>query len=282
MSTKYFIPLFIITLLVGMSCTHETVTTRDELFTPPSYKYKPRLLYPKVAQEQAFTGSLKFVVRISRTGVVENVTAVTLSGNEALDSAAYQYCRDVVFYPAQRGGVAIPSRIEIPFTFGMSSPSWDGNSYVREVMFLIAQVNRLDPAGKNQVRREILKKHKEFVQNMADALNFNSYVEHVVLPATADEWKKDWDSWPLSFLLFHDFIQRFPEYDSLASVKQQLVAALGDDVRYIERTRASSARDREQKAAILEKIRTFLGVHYPAINLDDLGTGREYSTRYTL
>lgn len=258
--------LFIILIILGMGC-RRIEKNEEQSFVPPSVIKQPRLFYPKIAQEKAIWGSTKLILSITKTGEVENVYVVKSSGHDILDSAAIEYCKSLVFNPALRNGKPVNSRIEWVMKFNITDQNWKVESYLQELAELFKRVQYYESTDRIEIEDEILKKHNEFIQNYGDALNFNIILKQVILPEISREWQNDWDGWPLSFLLYHDFIKRFQDYDSLPKVKTLLINSLKLDIQYIKNTPATDMRSQQEKDKILNKIKIFVANNYPDIIL---------------
>lgn len=264
---RYIYPAAAMLLFFSLSCGYNMV---NENYTPPVQKNHPRLLYPKIAQERSFSGDIKAVVLISKTGSVDKVDIIEPSGHDVLDNSAINYCKSLVYAPAKRNGVAVPARVILSLKFNFSNPDWNVKEYISEVTDLYEKIENLEGAEKQEAQREVLLKHNEFIENMQDALNFNASVKEVVSPNTAAEWKQEWNEWPLSFLLYHDFIQRYPNYDSLAEVKAQLKNAVQEDINYITNSIIEEPDAQIQKDNAILKIKRFIELNYPDITLNEL------------
>jgi hypothetical protein len=107
--------------------------------------------------------------------------------------------------------------------------------------------------------------HNEFVSQMQDPLNFNVYVGQVIKSELFTEWNKNWNAWPLSFLLYHDFIKRFPDYDDISTVKILLNNSVKEDLRFINNTNVNGLDEENQKENIILKITGFIANQYPDI-----------------
>ncbi len=266
--------IFLILSFIFVSCGGNSNLTRQD-YTPPSLKDQPRLLYPKSAQENAYTGSAKVIMIISESGTVKKVEIKESSGSGVLDSAALGYCKNLVFNPALRDDKPVYSRMEMTVKFDLTGEAWDAKNYVEAVLDCYRRIGQLNlfitennNAKKNEVENEILNWHNEFVKNMTDVVNFNFYVKQVIRPELSAEWKNYWDTWPLSFLLYHDFIQRFQDYNDLPKVKVQLKNALKEDLQYINNTVVNSSEERTSREILLNKIKTFINVNYPGISFE--------------
>lgn len=266
----------ILLVFICAGCGHK-VEKMEEGFIPPAVLKQPRLLYPKIAQEKAIEGNTTVIISITKTGKVDNVYIIKSSGYKILDSAAVEYCKSIVFSPAKRNGIPVNSRIEWELKFNISDQNWEVDNYLQEIanlyrkILLIGTSNNVEKNYRIEIEREILNKHNEFVQNYGDALNFNFILKQVILPEISKEWQNYWDGWPLSFLLYHDFIKRFQDYDSLPKVRTLLINSLKLDIQYIKNTPAYDIKTQREKDKILNKIKLFISSNYPDIILKELG-----------
>ncbi len=264
---KYIYPVAAMFLFISLSCGYNLV---NDNYTPPVQKNHPRLLYPKIAQERAFSGDIKAVVLVTKEGIVDKVDIIQPSGHDVLDNSAVQYCKSLVYTPAKRNGEAVPSRVMLALKFNLANPNWNVKEYIFDVNDLYSDIEKLEGSERTEAQREVLLKHNEFIMNMQDALNFNAAIKDVIMQNIADEWKEGWNAWPLSFLLYHDFIQRYPDYDSLAVVRAQLKKAAQEDIQYITNSTTENPVAEKQKEDTISKIKRFVEINYPDITLNDL------------
>ena len=73
--------------------------------------------YPVEMWDQGIEGETVLQVRVNEAGEVDSVAVVETSGHEALDSAAAEGARGMVFSPGRRGGRDVPVWIRIPVHF---------------------------------------------------------------------------------------------------------------------------------------------------------------------
>lgn len=113
---------------------------------------------------------------------------------------------------------------------------------------------------------------------MRDALNLNIVLKDVLTPALFENWKDYWNLGPLSFLIYHDFIQRFPQYNDSVEIKNMLQNAFKADVNYIKSSNPANKEMRKEKDDLLNKIREFVKENYPDFSLEEVSirkTGTE-------
>ncbi|MFZ0453949.1 MAG: energy transducer TonB [Ignavibacteriaceae bacterium] len=261
--------LFILSLtLFIMGCGH--YIENSENYTPPSLKSEPRLFYPMEALEKSYSGTPKVIIYISKNGSVERSTILKSSGIGILDSAAVEYSKNFIFNPARINGEPINSRMALEIKFEFSNQKWDANDYVEDITDLYNQIAKASPNDRIAIEKEILKMHDYFISKMRDMFNYNHVIGLVIEPGLYNEWKNDWNSWPLSFLLFQDFIQRFPDFNNLDLIKEELKNSLKSDIQYIKSTHSNSRVTILEKEIILSKIKKFVETKYPDM-INDLG-----------
>jgi len=271
--------LVILLLLFTLACGHNIERNDEQNFIPPTLKNQPRLVYPKDAQEKSYSGSTKLILSITDLGTVGKVFLEKSSGIEMLDKTAIDYCKNLVFVPAKQDDKSVYSRLRWEIQFNISTQDLNKDKYIDEIKNLFSTILNAPTSEKNKLERTVLMKHDDFVNTMTDALNFNAVCEQVILPEVSEEWKNDWNGWPLSFILYHDFLVRFSDYDSLSIVKAKLVNSLKFDIQYIKNTPAINHDVKKDKENILMKIKNFISKHYPDILLDNLGFDEKNDSR---
>lgn len=239
-------------------------------YTYPTVKNKPRLLYPMEAQENNYSGDAKVFMHISETGEVASVGILESSGYKILDDAALEYCKNLEFEPAKLDGKPVNARMVQEVKFNFLDNDFTAVSYISQLGRLYSLEKNVTAERKDEIRGQILRKHDKFLKDMGDVLNFNVVLENVLLSEITEEWKDFWNSWPLSFLVYHDFIKRFPDYDNIEKVKKSLQQSLVSDLRYITSTPLRRNESVEDKQGLIAKIKMFVQKHYPDIPLDNL------------
>jgi len=270
----------IVLMLILTACGHNVERSLNENYTPPSVKEQPKMFYPVVAQENSFSGITKVVVIINKDGTVNRTVVIKSSGHDVLDKAVIEYCKELVFNPALKDGQPVESRIVWEVNFNFLDQKWNDYTYnyLQSVDELFSRVKLARNDERLKIEKEILDEHTAFIEKMNDAINFNKIMEKVILPELAEQWKKDWNSWPLSFLLYEDFIERFPDYDSLAAAKNFLKDAVNFDLGYIQKQSVTNPESRMLKENIISKIKQFILNKYPDIVLD--GTGANAAVNF--
>lgn len=257
-------------MLLILGCGHNVQKSEGQSFVPPTVKVQPRFFYPATAQENSYSGISKIIITISNTGTVEKASIIKSSGYAILDNAALDYCKSIVFNPAVRDGKAVISRVEWDVKFNLAGQKIDPGDYLKKIKDLYKEAALLNGSQKDAVAGEILKCHNNYVQNMRDALNFNVVLKDVLTPALFENWKDYWHIGPLSFLVYYDFIQRFPQYNDSAGINSMIHNALKADINYIKSSNPANREMRKDKEDLLNKIREFVREKYPDFLLEEV------------
>ena len=84
-----------------------------------SYLHNPKPEYPALAKRRQWEGRVLLKVRVLANGTVAAVSVETSSGHELLDESALEAVRQWHFVPAQRGGQAVDSWVNVPINFNL-------------------------------------------------------------------------------------------------------------------------------------------------------------------
>jgi len=269
---KIITPTIIILMLLITSCTHDFEVSEDPNYIPPAIKVQPRLIYPKIAQDNAYSGTIKLYLQISSEGYVEKVNLIKSSGFELLDEVTINYCKRLIFSPGLKDGKPIKSRIQWDMRYDLSDQNETVENFLAEIKELYKQIPSVSDPNKNFIEKEILKKYNKFIGETNDGKYFNKTISQLISRQLTDEWQQHWNSYPLTFLLYQDFIERFKDYSDIAAVKTLLKNSLLQDVQYIKDTQNLDNHSKTNGDFLLGKIRQFVSANYPDINIDEIGT----------
>ena len=272
--------LLILLMFINLSCGYNSNVTGQKNYTMPVQLNHPRLMYPKLAQLNSYTGNAKILFDINKDGKVSNVIIAQSSGSKILDNSAIEYCNNLIFEPAKVNGNPVKVQMSKVVNFLISKMDIFANNYINEINRLYTVLKSCDVRERLSIERKILHTHIDFVREMRDALNFNTYAALVISEKITEEWKDDWGSWPLSFLIFYDFIQRYPDYDSLQYVKHQMFKAAKFDIDYIKNSSESGIKAGLQGKSLISKIKVFMKIHYPDFELNKIQSNGKMDERY--
>ena len=108
------------------------------------------------------------------------------------------------------------------------------------------------------------------IRNIKDVLKLNEYIYSVIKKESQRKWESISKSYPLTFLLYHDFISRFADYDSLYLIKAKMEYAINQDLEYLQSPSNVSSDYRVNRQMLIKKIKAFVQQNYPKMNLNGL------------
>ncbi len=257
----------VLLVLTGCSTVQQSL---DKNITRPILKNDPKLIYPIAAQQKNIEGTVSIMFIISKDGKVGESRLYKSSGNTALDLAAENYCKQLEFIPAKENGIPISSTMKWDVQFNLKDLSLSIRSKIREVKSLYSDVEDSKGKERQNLENEILAIHDNCLKDEKDGLKINEYIYAVVKPSIKKEWESLANNLPLTFLLYHDFIKRFKDYDSLNIVKAKMEMALKQDLQLLNQPYNFTKRDNRNKDVIIQKIKSFFELNYPEINLRNL------------
>jgi TonB family protein len=264
-----YIKILFATLFLVTACSHMQQSLEDGMVLP-ILKEEPKLIYPITAQQNNRLGTSVILIAITEEGKVNQTLVKKSSGWKDLDKAAENYCKDLIFIPAKYNGEPIECSMKLEVKFNLNGADKDIQNKIAEVLELYTDAEQLKGAARLAIQKKILKKHNNIVYTMRDGLKFNEYLYSVVNNNIKDEWKPFTEPYPVSFLLYHDFITRFSDYDSLSIVQSLLEHALKLDLDYINLLSNSESNDYKNSAILIQKIKRFVESNYPQIGMDEL------------
>lgn len=264
---KYQIISLLISLAFLIGCS-STQSYEEIEYTLPVIEHQPRLVYPEEAAGMNYYGVSKIYLNISEQGIVEKVTLLESSGHKVLDDAALDYCKQVEFEPAKKAGEPVSCRMVQKVNFNLINEDFSFKNYVARVKNLYGIEKDASQKERTRIQNEILKKHNEFIHKMSNVVSFNVALEKVVLLETKSDWNLYWDNYPLTFLLYHDFLKRYPNYEGQVTVKNHLSEALESDLEFIDRTKTNSIVEAEAKSDLVSKIKRFVKENYPELHIE--------------
>ncbi|MCB9249998.1 MAG: energy transducer TonB [Ignavibacteriales bacterium] len=227
-------------------------------------------MYPLDAQQENRSGSSVIIFTITKDGDVSQTRLHNSSGYKDLDNAAENFCKNLTFIPAKEHGEAIPSCMRWEVKFDLKDLGRAIKSEIADINDLYVEAEKATGASKLLIEKEILKKHRDILSKVKDGIKLNDYIYGVVQNNIKSEWKDVSDSYPLTFLLFHDFISRFKDYDSLSTIKSLLEYFLKQDIDYLNLQDNFQEKDKASMATLIQKIKSFVEINYPQIKLNDL------------
>ncbi len=231
----------------------------------------PRLLvdikpeYPKEALEQGLEGKVLLYLFLSEAGEVKSVRVSKSSGYKILDSAAVEYGKKLRFSPAMRHGKPLSVILTWEVEYDALTAFFQPKEYVAKIQDYYNLAKQAKGEKLNDILEKILLEHEEYVDfsRKHPLRNYNEFLKKFILPEVYEQWKIFWDDWPLRFVVYHDFIIRFPSSGKTSIAKEKLIELLKEDIERIKFTAKSVSTIDEKKDLFLKNIYQFLNDHFP-------------------
>jgi len=260
---------FIVTaVLLMMGCAHYFENASNSEIILPTIKELPALIYPKTAQQNNYMGKTAVHVLVSKNGTVLGTEIYQSSGYSVLDSAAMDYCERITFNPATVNGIPVNSKTVFSIKFSLSNQESFERAYISKIHELYDELAETSETEKFRIQKEILFKHKEYLGNVPEGSNPNSTVMKVISNDLTEEWEAYKKACPLTFLVYHDFMRRFPEYNDISNVKSELNKAVNNDLKALEKIPIQDFNNLSERDKLSSLIRNYIKINYPDLNIN--------------
>jgi TonB family protein len=179
--------------------------------------------YPLEAYLKGLEGRVVMLVRIEETGDVSDARVAVSSGEGILDSAAQVIASVIRFTPAQLHGQPQVLWLKVPIVFRLDQTdhaSINLKAWRRTAQDLQSAASAGEPEERRVAERKLLDHYVQLAYKMVDsrAVAANRIILEVAAMPVQDTWRDYQQVWPLPFVLFQDFLARYPqsEYAGLA------------------------------------------------------------------
>ena len=240
---------------------------------------KPRLIsvldlnYPEEAEKRGIEGKVGLYLLVDTTGSVLKTRIASSSHSDILDEAAKDYGKNLKFRPAMQAGKPTAAWITMEINYTITRDSiFQMGSYVKEISGILQSVQLMPIKEKNKLLKKMLNLHKNFVeyaleQNEPD---YMPYLRTILLDEVLQEWQPFPDIWPLSFVVYEDFLQRFPQSGLTSLVKKELLSSIEADIEHIEEISPDTIEQAKYKKEFHKKLYNFLQQKYPHLIKNNL------------
>jgi TonB family protein len=219
--------------------------------------------YPREAQELGLKGKVDMLLLVAQQGDVQAVRIQESSGYEILDDAAIDYANVLKFSPAKRRGRPIDVWLTWSVEFKPITTFFQPNLYAEKVVDLIQAAADVSESQRHNILQAMMDEHDEYTAHLSvrSDLNFNESLNKFILPELQLQWEAFWDIWPMRFIVYQDFLARYPASSLATYAREQMHTILIDDIYRIK----EAARYRP---VIRAKIDIFLTQYYTLLKTE--------------
>ncbi|MFB0515606.1 MAG: energy transducer TonB [Candidatus Neomarinimicrobiota bacterium] len=226
------------------------------------------LFYPPEAYEKQIEGKVILRLRIEKEGNVSKAEVLTSSGYDILDNAALEMARTVRFTPGLVSGEPRALWITWPIVFELTSKrllSLDLLEWRRGALEYQSTASAGDLQSRQIAQRDLLRHYVHLANRMVNSRSVfpNRTIMDVVTPDIRDSWVEYQDVWPLTFVLFQDYIQRYPDSESYGMAEDHLVDYLMNEVFLLKQVRSEGTYVDKPRLRLLNSLTQYLQEHYP-------------------
>jgi len=238
---------------------------KDGPIHPPILKNKVKLCYPSEAEKQGIEGRVNMSLLVDENGDVKVSKVTRSSSYEILDKAAIEYSHQLKFDPAMKNGVA--SLVWVSWSVNFKSPETEffQCDYVYKLHNLYKLADLYTGEKRNEILHNIILIHKDCIEYLKNKpeIDFNEIIKQVLFPEVYEEWKNLWKKWHLHFIVFQDFLLRYPDSELTSLVIADLLNYLDADLAHIKNSVNDNPQNQRKIEYIINTIHCFLAEKFP-------------------
>jgi len=182
-------------------------------------------IYPSEARERRIEGTVVLKVLIDEEGHVTQSEINRSSGYDVLDETALRVAETAKFKPAKIEGRESSVWITWPLVFEISSLDFYPDEWMEKAWVYLRDATSSDESKSRVAQQGLYYHYKDFSSHMVKhrRISLNKTLFEVVNRDVRNQWYDYEDTWPLTFILFHDFVYRFPQNEFHKEAESYLI-----------------------------------------------------------
>ncbi len=278
--TRFFPnPVYRFTILAAISlfmlfgCSLRKQSTPD--YVPPKIILDSNVtIYPPEALVEKLEGTVILLVYVEKNGYIGSAGISRSSGYAILDSAALQLARTVRFTPAQIRGTPQDLWMTWPVVFRLSTaPIFSIDLIEWQQTVVDFQITAIEGNLLKRViaRDNLLSQYVSISKTIVENRSIipNRTILDVVVPQVRDMWIEYEEVWPLEFILFQDYINRFPASLYILRAENYLVDYISREIAYLGQASMAGSPIALRRYQLLLDLTNFLVENYPSALIQD-------------
>ncbi|MBN1560584.1 TonB family protein [candidate division KSB1 bacterium] len=200
-------------------------------FKPAKVKTNRELEYPLSAQLDKIEGEVVVGVFVNTEGNAEQLQVLESSGHAVLDTAAYRFAKSLIFDPAVVDDKPVSSWTKLLLRYKLTEVPFERNTWLQDVLnyqYIIDSTQDVVEKRRHQQKLYMryigLSTYLERYNNLEN----NDLIHKVVTKHTRARWADFSRVIVAPFMLFDDFIYRYPESEFTQNAKEELIRLLID------------------------------------------------------
>ncbi|MFC1543416.1 energy transducer TonB [Candidatus Neomarinimicrobiota bacterium] len=254
-------------ILILISCAAPKLITPG--YVPPKILLDSFItFYPSEAYLEKMEGKVILLMYIEKNGYVGKAAITSSSGYDILDSTALSIARTVRLSPGLINGEPAEFWMTWPIIFRLSSApiftidleEWRQTAHDLQVTAVEGSFMKRIMAQDNLLG-QYLKVSKLMAEN--HSIIPNKTIMELVASPIRDFWIEYQDVWPLEFVLFQDFIYRFPDSWFIPRAKTMHVDYMRNEIAQLREASMARSPIALRRRLLLDELTRFLGEYYP-------------------
>lgn len=203
--------------------------------------------YPPEAYNQGIEGKVVVRLLVNKKGQVIDTKILRSSGYEILDDAALKMVRSSVYEPGTIEGVVSDFWLHLPIEFKLDEihrftedvDKWCEIALAYQLE-INADISLEEPSGLKKLYYHY--QHLAYEIGKSRSMVANKSVLIIVEESVSQPWLEFQGLWPLGFLLFQDYIGRYPESDYASKSHDELIGYLQHEISILEQKSFADTR----------------------------------------
>ncbi|MBN1466011.1 TonB family protein [candidate division KSB1 bacterium] len=227
-------------------------------FRPAKVISDKELEYPLSAQLDKIEGEVVVGVFVDTEGKAEQLQVLESSGHAVLDTAAYHFASTLTFDPAIIDEKPVSSWTKLILRYKLTEVPFERNTWLQDVMSFQRMIESTqDSVEKKQYQQKLYMRYVGITTYLEryDDLSYNELIHKAVTKYSRQRWADFSKMIVAPFMLFDDFLYRYPESEFRQNAKLDLIRLLIDAERAIRLDALDRGRMSRQHAALLDEIK---------------------------
>lgn len=231
-------------------------------------------VYPAGAREKGLQGFVNLYLLITKEGAVKQVKIAKSSGHSVLDAAAIDYAKQLMFKPAITKGepIDIWSTWTVNYNLKPIEPDISVDEYIRQIKELRVCVNQATGNKRNKILKQMLSIDHSFLIKVGDkhTWQYRLYIQHLLAPEVFQRWDVYWNHFPLTFVVYYDFIHRYRDDHIASDAFNSFIKQLRYDMEHSRHIAIQSPESKVKLLMLQKDISILLSEEFPEFIPNDL------------
>lgn len=244
-ASKYLL-LFLFCFLLGC---HPQKQNKSGIVYPKLLSTHIAFEYPREAYEYNISGSVQLKVMIDEQGNVALADIYRSSGSQLLDQSALDMIKTAKFEPGTVNGKVEKFWLNIPINYNLDVEKlskFEIQTWLDSVRYYYSELGTGNTESELIAMNELFFEYQFMAHKSSETRSFeaNKSILQVIDQRISEKWGNFEQLWPLGFILFKDYMDRFPDSYYAQRSKEELINYLTREIKLTE-SQADNEKYRE-------------------------------------